>query len=585
MMNFNTGSFAIDRTMQIWQADESFYSYIGYDSFYSLLKCVYPQDLQRVRNAIEELSTQEYNVSTFRLKNRDGEYHWVLADMRNEAKREDGQEPYIRFNIQDIENLKQEIAKIQDEGRKRGMYLELSEEIFVQYCQETNQFMIFRNDVQTVYLYRGTLDEWKQEAAVLPEKDFEGIGQFCDKLKGTMKYFEMEIVLPEKEKEKVRKARYTAKVRRYVNFFDKVWMLGCLVPIGGVRNRGNNAALTVERDSTTGLLSKKSIIDYCKSLVERRQGANFYLCVVDLDNFKNINDTYGHLFGDRVLAVTADVIKDAVKGYGVAGRIGGDEMVIVVENVEETTQLRGILRSIRSGIEWSYKDKLDGRSLTCSIGAAHYPDNADNYDDLFRLADKMLYRAKEKGKNRYVIYTPEIHGGLLDEGNRDEVKYLGGMKQDRESLILGLIDLLLKKQVLPFGMALEQIGEAFMLSEVGVFYGTDEKTALNYSWRRTLEEKQVMPYSQEDNFQKLFNHNGLAVVDDIKLLEGVCNDTYHYLSGRGVTAAVFYRMSGGKHAGYVTFFKDVAMARKWTDSDKAYLNFIGKIMESSIREE
>ncbi len=578
MIKFSTGSFAIDHTMQIWQADESFYSYISYDSSYSLLKCVHPQDLPRIRSAVEELSSQDTNMVAFRLKNRDGEYHWILAEMENEAAGDSSLGPYIRVNIQDIQTLKEEIAEIKDEGRKSDLYLELSNEVFFQYCQDADQFMIFRNDEQTVYLYRGTLDEWKQEAVSLSEADCEGIDQFCNMLKGNWQSFELEIALPEKDHGQIRKARYAAKVRRYANFFDKVWMLGCLLPIGDAKNRDSVSLVNVDRDSTTGLLSKKTIIDYCKSLIDRKQKSDFYLCVVDLDDFKNVNDTFGHLFGDEVLATTADIIKNAVGSYGVAGRIGGDEMVFIVENVEENAQLRGILRSIRSGIEWSYKDKLKGMSLTCSIGAAHYPDNADNYDDLFQLADKMLYHAKQKGKNRYVIYTPEIHGNTASESALKEEKHPVGLKQDKDSLVLGLIDLLLKKQAMPYATVLEQVGGAFDLSEIGVFYGNEDGMAMVCSWCRGVPEKQKIEYCKEEAFQNLFNHNGIAVINDMKMLEGVCNDTYNYLNGRGVTAAVIYRMQTGSHSGYVTFFKDIALARKWTSSDSAYLNFIGKIM-------
>lgn len=168
-------------------------------------------------------------------------------------------------------------------------------------------------------------------------------------------------------------------------------------------------------DPLTGLLNKKASKDYALEALAKAEKENtkVTLVMIDLDNFKTINDTYGHMFGDETLVSVARVMHDAVGNRGVVGRIGGDEFFVVLTDFEDGNQsIRPVIREIRSNVELCFKDKLDGIKVTCSVGTATFPDDAQNYDDLFKLADHCLYVAKTKGRDRFIIYTKELHGTL-----------------------------------------------------------------------------------------------------------------------------------------------------------------------------
>ncbi len=136
-----------------------------------------------------------------------------------------------------------------------------------------------------------------------------------------------------------------------------------------------------------------------------RYGLNLSCLMMDIDNFKSINDTYGHLTGDKVLKEMALAVKKAIRKTDVFARYGGEEFVILMPH----TDLQGAVREaerIRQVIEdLSFDDLPPGKGVTVSIGVASYPDKTvRNSHDLITNADKALYAAKNKGKNTVVVF-------------------------------------------------------------------------------------------------------------------------------------------------------------------------------------
>lgn len=166
-------------------------------------------------------------------------------------------------------------------------------------------------------------------------------------------------------------------------------------------------------DSLTGLVSRRYIIGLIQSLIDNN--VPFSLALLDLDNFKFINDTYGHKIGDGVLSgMSKDLIR-YLGEYGIAGRYGGDEFLII--NFRDRTY--DDLKSFYMGLYSNYNVLRKNINLdTCepfitgTIGSAVYPTDASEYETLFNLVDKALYRGKTKGRNCYIIYVEEKHKGI-----------------------------------------------------------------------------------------------------------------------------------------------------------------------------
>ena len=133
------------------------------------------------------------------------------------------------------------------------------------------------------------------------------------------------------------------------------------------------------------------------------------LLFVDVDNFKSINDTLGHTFGDRVLQHLARRLHTAIGGAGLLARLGGDEFTVLLEDVKSSDEVAECANRILSALQKPLT--VDGRLLTtsASVGACLYPDHAADAEGLLRAADVALFRAKELGRNRFALYSHELY--------------------------------------------------------------------------------------------------------------------------------------------------------------------------------
>ena len=122
--------------------------------------------------------------------------------------------------------------------------------------------------------------------------------------------------------------------------------------------------------------------------------------MLDVDNFKQINDTYGHLVGDEVLHHIGEELKRCFRKYDVVGRVGGDEFLVFMKGIPGLEiAKKGAAKILKIFVE----NENALRSVSASIGVALYPRDGQNFKNLYQKADEALYRAKQTGKNRYFL--------------------------------------------------------------------------------------------------------------------------------------------------------------------------------------
>jgi len=138
-------------------------------------------------------------------------------------------------------------------------------------------------------------------------------------------------------------------------------------------------------------------------------GHKLALLFVDLDNFKSINDTLGHNFGDRVLQVVAERLKSAAGARTLLARLGGDEFTVLIEDVKSHEEVLERGNEIVAALQQPLSIKGRVLSTSASVGASLYPEHASDADALLRAADVALFRAKELGRNRCAIYRPSLY--------------------------------------------------------------------------------------------------------------------------------------------------------------------------------
>lgn len=170
-------------------------------------------------------------------------------------------------------------------------------------------------------------------------------------------------------------------------------------------------------DELTGLLTSKSFFSELRREADRAQAESRPFCVLmmDLDHFKDVNDTYGHLVGSKTLEETGQVIKEALRAGDVASRFGGEEFAIFLLDANYAQGLVAAER-VRTALaqhefQASRRDSPEGPAthrITISIGVAAFPDDATDPIHLVELADSALYRAKRSGRNRVCAYRPSL---------------------------------------------------------------------------------------------------------------------------------------------------------------------------------
>ena len=310
-----------------------------------------------------------------------------------------------------------------------------------------------------------------------------------------------------------------------------------------------------QKDGLTGLYNKKAITELAiKKINEDKTPCS--LIIIDVDKFKECNDTYGHIFGDRVLVAVATCIQDAVKGSGMAGRIGGDEFIVILDRTNED-DIRNVTRNIRTGIQWNITNVEPGSIVTCSMGIAKFPEQAKNYDDLFALADKCLYIAKYRGRNCYIIYKPEIHDKILFENKQIDDRVASGQyfheNVTSELAILDSISKIDKNEQKTIGDALEKILNFFKISKI-TLYNEDFEPIFIVAKDKD-DTKEVRSEHLNSNYFSYFNEFGFLHFDNTSVLNSIDGNRYEIYRSNGIasTIEVISRGDDGKIKSFICY--------------------------------
>ncbi|MDD4112655.1 MAG: ABC transporter substrate binding protein, partial [Herbinix sp.] len=166
-------------------------------------------------------------------------------------------------------------------------------------------------------------------------------------------------------------------------------------------------------DALTGLPNKLSLYEYMdtNALFSADPKAIFF---IDIDNFKFVNDTLGHNYGDKLLIKVSEKLKEIIKDDGTLYRLSGDEFIILLEQIDDI----GIVENFAERLIYVFSREYDDVSIdirvSFSIGIAIYPIHGDNLEELIKYADIAMYNAKKQGKNRYVVYNEVLKQTFLE---------------------------------------------------------------------------------------------------------------------------------------------------------------------------
>ncbi len=199
----------------------------------------------------------------------------------------------------------------------------------------------------------------------------------------------------------------TRWVRNEVNFLTDIdsghlCVMLSAKDIDAVKLQEKRLAQAAKLDSMTMLLNHETTMEYIAQILSEDGDTQHALFMLDIDNFKALNDTLGHQAGDEFLIKLARELKNNFRESDVIGRIGGDEFFALMRNVTEREQIESRAKDILDIIR-SVAAEFPSVGLGGSIGISLYPKNGRSLDDLYSCADAALYKAKRNGKNKYLF--------------------------------------------------------------------------------------------------------------------------------------------------------------------------------------
>lgn len=247
-----------------------------------------------------------------------------------------------------------------------------------------------------------------------------------------------------------------------------------------------------KRDLLTGLINKGYTETYIRKYIDSNPDSHSALIIIDIDNFKLVNDTLGHLFGDEVLKHVAKALKLNTHNGDIVGRIGGDEFVVFIKNYEQKEQIITLTEAICSSVTKIYVGEQDKFSLSASCGIAFFPEHGVNSTALTENADKALNFTKTHNKNGYTIYdseNPNIANAFDPKDHSGEYTTLGRkLDESSDNFGLELADMAFrlmedsKDADSTINLLLRKVARHYNLSIVAIREITDTPQQLAYAY-------------------------------------------------------------------------------------------------------
>ncbi|MDR3597637.1 diguanylate cyclase domain-containing protein [Clostridium sp.] len=365
---------------------------------------IYEKDRERVRREVkEQIEKRNKFTVEYRIKRKDGSIIWLLDNGRIVKDREGKIFSYnVVINITDAKLALEE--------------LRLSEERYRIITSQTDDIIFEWNVKDDTVFYSGNWEnkfDRKSSFTEITRKIYETHYIYVD---DTKIFSEMlnDIVKGEKYREaeirmKKCKGIYIWCKIRITAIFDAndniSKAIGVIINIDKEKNEAEELLLKAQTDSLTGLYNKGTtqtmVEDYIKNENSQVKGA---LLLIDLDNFKSINDNLGHLAGDFVLTNMSSMLLNIFKEDSIIGRIGGDEFIIFLKNIDSEELICEKAEELVKGFRTNFTKEFSNYKVSGSIGIAKYPEHGTSFERLYTNADKAAYLAKNKGKDNYCIF-------------------------------------------------------------------------------------------------------------------------------------------------------------------------------------
>ena len=366
-------------------------------------------------------------------------------------------------------------------------------------------------------------------------------------------------------------------------------LIGSIKDIDRDKRREQEFKDQSRRDPLTGLYNRR----YTEVMVNRfleKSGpaASGALFIIDIDDFKAVNDHLGHLLGDAVLRDVSERITQLFRSTDIVGRIGGDEFVVFLKGADDEEVIGEKAGAVLNAFRSTLAGHNAGHAISGSIGIALCPRDGGDYRALFEKADSALYSAKKLGKDRCQFYDG---GGdpFLPPGTRRGEEPDVGRKSFTEHIAEYIFQILYDSDDInkAVNAILAIVGRHFDVSRAYIFENTEDGLACNntFEWCNEgvspqIDNLQRVPYSLIGDYAANFNEDGVFYCDDISRL--TVKGLHDALAVQNIHSMLQCALKNdGVFSGYVGF-DECSAQRFWTQEEIDTLTFISKILSTFL---
>ncbi len=405
--------FVFEDSCRILYASRGFYDLLGYskqevreENKLSILDFIDPKDTEALLATKDQLGNDTLNLE-IRMITKSGQILYALVN-GNSVLGRDGKHTISAVFV-DISEQKQMQEMLLLEGERYRIASELSKDVLFEYhirsdeMNYTDKFkdLFGRNPI--IPSFNGGCDSRRE----LVHPDDWGIYlEFCQELAEGKRMIEAEFRMKDRMNEFI----WCQAMGKTIYDDEKrpIRVIGKIVNVDSQKRELEALEYKATRDPLTGVYNKEVTIKKIDKYINGNRNGKHILMFIDFDDFKKVNDNFGHLLGDKILIYVIARIKALFTEGEIIGRIGGDEFVVFAGGISNMEDIMGKAEALVKALDTIYHENNMLIPISGSIGIATYPEDGMHYEQLIQCADKALYRVKEHGKNNYLLYNPSI---------------------------------------------------------------------------------------------------------------------------------------------------------------------------------
>ncbi len=553
----------------------------------SLLALVVAEDRELVRAQLQGQDIRSGRIELeFRIQRKDSSPIWVLCRSRFYVG-PDGTE-YCYLTLTDVTRIQQRLRDTEAELRHTAVVMELPGTIPFRLHLKEDRIEVSRKWEERFgrELCREGLLRHLQSANYVHPDDLPLLrGKIQDMQAGRgMDVMDLRLA--------GRDGRYTWSRIRATQVLDlsgqPTHIIGAIYDIDQLKTDALSMQQQAQQDALTRLLNKASAQQAISAYLSHRQPDSLAaMLVMDLDNFKAINDSQGHFYGDAVLTQVGTTLRSLFRAQDVVGRSGGDEFMILLKDIPSQGLVRDRCKLLVETFHTQLQQLAPGLPVSVSVGAALAPIHGDSYSDLYRYADQALYSAKRRGKNQYAIFDPkDTFRSLLEPGaNSTRIDSDFRITMHDDQIARFVFDRLYESQDLAETLQemLAFIGEHMEVSRVYIFENNEDNTACSntFEWCSPgippqKDALQNISYLTDiPGWPEVYDENGILYCTDVTSLSPLVRAV---VEPQGIKSMLHCTIRDrGVFRGYVGF-DECSANHLWTQGQVSLLKLLSGIL-------